>query len=40
MTQLEIARKGNISEEMKICAGREGVTSEFIRKGVEESQSR
>lgn len=36
MTQLEIAREGNISEEMKICAGREGVTPEFIRKGVEE----
>jgi len=35
MTQLEIAREGDISEEMKICAGREGVTPEFVRKGVE-----
>jgi len=36
MTQLEIARKGIVSEEMKICAEKEGVTSEFIRKGVED----
>ncbi len=36
MTQLEIARKGILSEEMKICAEHEGVTPEFIRKGVEE----
>ena len=36
MTQLEIARKGEISEEMKICAGNEGVEPEFIRKGVED----
>ena len=36
MTQLEIARKGEISEEMEICAGQEGVTPEFIRRGVEE----
>ncbi len=36
MTQLEIARRGDISEGMKICAEREGVTPEFIRKGVEE----
>ncbi|MBE9546139.1 MAG: phosphomethylpyrimidine synthase ThiC [Proteobacteria bacterium] len=35
MTQLEIARKGEISEEMRICAGHEGVEPEFIRKGVE-----
>ncbi|RZB34461.1 MAG: phosphomethylpyrimidine synthase [Desulfobacteraceae bacterium Eth-SRB1] len=36
MTQLEIARKNKISEEMEICAGREGVEPEFIRKGVED----
>ncbi len=36
MTQLEMARKGQISEEMEICALQEGVTAEFIRKGVEE----
>jgi phosphomethylpyrimidine synthase len=36
MTQLEAARKGVITEEMKICAEREGVSSEFIRKGVED----
>ena len=36
MTQLEKARKGILSEEMKICAEQEGVTPEFIRKGVEE----
>ncbi|MEA1936409.1 MAG: phosphomethylpyrimidine synthase ThiC [Thermodesulfobacteriota bacterium] len=36
MTQLEIARKGKISEEMEICAGKEGVEPEFIRKGVED----
>jgi phosphomethylpyrimidine synthase len=36
MTQLEIARRGEISEEMKDCAEQEGVTPEFIRKGVEE----
>lgn len=36
MTQLETARKGEISEEMEICAGNEGVTPEFIRKGIEE----
>ena len=35
MTQLEIARKGEISEEMEICAEREGVEPEFIRKGAE-----
>jgi phosphomethylpyrimidine synthase len=34
MTQLEKARKGILSEEMKICAEREGVTPEFIRKGI------
>ncbi|MFB3925891.1 MAG: phosphomethylpyrimidine synthase ThiC [Syntrophales bacterium] len=36
MTQLEIARKGEVSEEMKFCAEREGVEPEFIRKGVED----
>ncbi|MDL1982321.1 MAG: phosphomethylpyrimidine synthase ThiC [Deltaproteobacteria bacterium] len=35
MTQLEMARKNKISEEMKICARHEGVDPEFIRKGVE-----
>jgi phosphomethylpyrimidine synthase len=35
MTQLEIARKGSISEEMKKCAEVEGVSPEFIRDGVE-----
>jgi len=36
MTQLEMARKGEISEEMEICARHECVTPEFIRSGVEE----
>jgi len=36
MTQLDIARKGEISEEMEICSGQEGVSPEFIRRGVEE----
>jgi hydroxymethylpyrimidine synthase len=36
MTQLEIARSGKVSEEMGICAGCEGVETEFIRKGVED----
>jgi len=35
MTQLEQARKGLISEEIKKCAEMEGVSSEFIRDGVE-----
>jgi phosphomethylpyrimidine synthase len=35
MTQLEMARKNKISEEMEICAEHEGVEPEFIRKGVE-----
>lgn len=34
MTQLEKARKGIISEEMKICAEEEGVEGEFIRQGM------
>lgn len=36
MTQLEAARKGIITEEMKLCADREGVTPEFVRSGIEE----
>jgi len=36
MTQLKRAREGVITEEMRICAEQEGVTPEFIRKGVEE----
>ena len=35
MTQLEAARKGVITEEMKICAEQERVSPEFIRKGIE-----
>ncbi|PKN20084.1 MAG: phosphomethylpyrimidine synthase [Deltaproteobacteria bacterium HGW-Deltaproteobacteria-6] len=34
MTQLEKARQGIISEEMKICAAEEGVEGEFIRQGM------
>jgi phosphomethylpyrimidine synthase len=34
MTQLEKARKGIISEEMKICAVQEGVEAEFIKQGM------
>ena len=36
MTQLEMARRGQISKEMEICAGREGVDPEAIRRGVED----
>ena len=36
MTQIEAARKGVVSYEMEICAEREGVSPEFIRRGVEE----
>jgi phosphomethylpyrimidine synthase len=36
MTQLEAARKGVITEEMKISAQDEGVSPEFIRKGIED----
>jgi len=36
MTQLEIARSGRVSPEMEQCAALEGVTPEFIRKGIEE----
>ena len=34
MTQLETAKKGAISEEMRICAEQEGVSPEFILQGV------
>jgi phosphomethylpyrimidine synthase len=34
MTQLDRAMKGHISEEMEICAAQEGVSPEFVRKGV------
>jgi phosphomethylpyrimidine synthase len=34
MTQLEKARQGIISEEMKNCAAEEGVEAEFIRQGM------
>ncbi len=34
MTQLEKARKGVITEEMKICAGEEGVEADYIRRGI------
>jgi len=34
MTQLEKARRGIISDEMKICAVEEGVEAEFIRQGM------
>lgn len=34
MTQLELARKGTISEQMKLVAEREGVEAEFVRDGV------
>lgn len=36
MTQLETARSGKISEEMELCAAREGRDPAFLRKGVEE----
>jgi phosphomethylpyrimidine synthase len=36
MTQLEKARKGEITKDMRICAGDEGVEPEFIRRGIEE----
>lgn len=36
MTQLEKARKGIITDEMKICAGEEGVEPDFICRGVAE----
>src|SRR5574337_1392484 len=36
MTQLESARKGMITEEMKKAADFEGVEPEYIRKGIEE----
>ncbi len=36
MTQLEMAQRGRISEEMEICARREHVPPECVRAGVEE----
>jgi len=36
MTQIELARKGIITEEMKLCAERDGVDAEFVRAGVAE----
>ena len=36
MTQLKAARKSVITEEMKLCAEREGVSPECIRRGVED----
>ena len=36
MTQLEKARKGLITEEMKICATEEGVEPEYIKQGIVE----
>lgn len=36
MTQLESARKGIITEEMKSAARKEGVEAEYIRKSIEE----
>lgn len=36
MKQLEAAKKGVITEEMKLCARREGVSPEFICRGVAE----
>lgn len=36
MKQLEAAKKGVVTEEMKLCAEREGVSPEFIRRGVED----
>lgn len=38
MTQLDIARKGKLSAEMRGLARAEGVTPEFIRKGVEKGR--
>jgi phosphomethylpyrimidine synthase len=36
MTQLEKARQGTITEEMRICAGEESVEPEYIRQGIAE----
>ena len=35
MTQLEMAKKGTISLQMKSVAEHEGLTPEFVRQGVE-----
>ena len=34
MTQLELAREGRISPQMKLVAEKEGVEAEFVRQGV------
>jgi len=34
MTQIELARRGIVSDEMGLCAAAEGVSPEFIREGV------
>jgi phosphomethylpyrimidine synthase len=36
MTQIECARKGNVTAEMLKISAREGVSAEFVRRGVEE----
>jgi len=36
MTQLERARRGEVTEEMKMAAGAEGLSPEYIRRGVED----
>ena len=36
MTQLEIARKGNISREMELVARYEGLEAEFIQEGIKQ----
>ncbi len=36
ITQLESARAGAVTEEMRLCAEQEGVTPEYIRRGVED----
>ena len=36
MTQLEKARRGEVTEEMKIAAASEGVEAEYIRRGMVE----
>jgi phosphomethylpyrimidine synthase len=36
MTQLQTARRGDISEEMRLCAEAEGLGAESIRRGVED----
>ncbi len=36
MTQLEAARQGIVTKEMKIAAKEEGVSEEFLREGIAE----